>query len=91
MNTVVHTCTQGTYACDYHEGEAVKTRRDYDPPRVEVLLVRIEKGYRSSGVCQGMTEGLADGGCIDFGSPDPYYPDGSPMTEGIRQGRTIFF
>lgn len=91
MKPIVHTCPEGTFACDYTQGEATKVKRAYLPPIVEVVPVRIEKGYSLSGGHQGMTEGITDYGYYDIGDPNPYYPDGEPMTEGIVNGSTIFF
>lgn len=64
-------------------------KQTYIPPTAETLSVRIEKGLAISGA--GMTESIRDGGCIDFGDPNPYYPDGEPMTEGIVNGGYIFY
>ena len=64
-------------------------KQPYTPPLAELLTARIERGYRLSGA--GMTEAIQDGGYYDIGDPNPYYPDGQPMTEGITNGETRFF
>ena len=64
-------------------------KQTYIPPTAETQPVRIERGYRLSGA--GMTEAIQDGGYYDIGDPNPYYPDGEPMTEGIVNGQTVFF
>lgn len=65
-------------------------KKSYITPRIDVINVRVERGFAGS-CMSGMTEAISDGGYYDLGNPDPYYPDGSPMTEGIRNGQTIFF
>lgn len=65
----------------------------YIAPKVTVTEIRIEQGFQLSGhqAHYGMTESIQEGGCIDFGDPNPYYPDGEPMLEGISNGQTILF
>lgn len=89
MKPIVHTCQQGTYACDYVQGEAVKVKRAYVPPVVEVLPARIEKGYSLSGG-PGMTEAIGDYGYHEIGNPEPMN-NGDHMLEGIVNGGTYFF
>lgn len=65
-------------------------KKKYIQPRIDIFSACVEKGFRGS-YPSGMTESITDGGYYDLGNPDPYYPDGSPMTEGISNGQTIFF
>ncbi len=90
MKTIVHTCQQGTYACDYAQGEAVKVKRSYVPPVVDVLPVRVERGFQMSG-CSTLfmgSEQMSDNGHCYFGSYDGV--DEGNM-EGIGSSGTIFF
>lgn len=90
MKTLVHTTTRGTYACDYAQGEAVRIRRPYVAPRVDVLPVRVERGYSASSrtLMVGSTEGMNDNSHIDFGTTRGT-DDG--MVEGLGYGGTFFF
>lgn len=65
-------------------------KKSYITPRIDVINVRVERGFAGS-CMSGMTEGITDYHYEEIGNADPYYPDGSPMTEGIRNGQTIFF
>lgn len=64
-------------------------KKSYITPRIDIISVRVERGF--AGSYTGMTEGIQEGAVIDFGDPNPYYPDGQPMLEGISNGQTIFF
>lgn len=64
-------------------------KQTYITPTAETLSVRIEQGLALSGA--GMTERIQDRGCHDIGDPNPYYPNGEPMTEGIINGGIQFF
>ena len=65
----------------------------YIAPKIVVTEIRIEQGFQLSTPHShhGMTEGITDYHYQEIGNPDPYYPDGSPMTEGITNGETRFF
>ena len=65
----------------------------YIAPKVTVTEIRIEQGFQLSGhqAHYGMTESIQEGGCIDFGDPEPYYPYGQPMLEGICTGEYLVF
>lgn len=90
MKKIVHTCQQGTYACDYVQGEAVKVKRAYVPPVVEVLPACVERGFQMSSYSTFIvgSEGMSDGSYINFGSHAP--ADGG-MMEGIGDNGAIFF
>lgn len=90
MKKIVHTCQQGTYACDYVQGEAVKVKRAYEPPVVEVLPACVERGFQMS-CCSTIVvgaEGTTDGGYLNFGSHDP--ADGG-MLEGLGENGYLLF
>ena len=66
-------------------------QKEYKAPRIVVAAFTIENGFALSN--PGMTEAIGDNGTIDMGNPEPWYDpsSGEPMTEGIYNGRSIYF
>lgn len=67
-------------------------KKTYIQPKITVVSVHVENGYQCSvPTMNGMTEAIDDGGYYEIGNPEPYYPHGNPMTEGIFTGEFISF
>lgn len=92
MKPIVHTCPEGTFACDYAQGEATKVKRAYLAPMVEVLPVRVERGFAGSDmrtVYLSSNDDISSSGGIYFDNGT--LPDDDGMLEGVGSSGTIFF
>ena len=74
QQVIIHRAPTGTYALQYRQGEATRVRQPYVAPEVDILAVRVERGFALSGGQPGnepnlddaMAEGLYGGGIIVF-------------------------
>lgn len=81
-----------TYACDYIQGEALKLKRPYVAPVVEVLEARVESGFAGSfnrTLYLGSNEDVSSNGGIHFGNGAP--SDNGSNVEGIGDGGFLYF
>jgi hypothetical protein len=65
-------------------------KKNYIQPRIEIITARVERGFSGS-YPSGMLESVQEGATIDFGDPNPYYPYGQPMLEGLSIGPNLNF
>ena len=91
-DVIVHNCDNASYACNYRQGEALKLKRPYVAPVVEVLEARVEGGFAGSGnrtLYLGSSEEVTSNGGIHSGNGAP--SDNGSNMEGLGDGGHLYF